>query len=186
MMQMIETTYLHIKFRSKSGEWSINLPFVCDKCGVCCKLDDFLAAGPVKVTAEENPELHHRVEMIYKEMGKRWEADAEEYDHYITHTACPFLEDKVCSIYRNRPEGCRRFPNTPFGMLSEDCMALKRFKAQSKALCRGRRADKSFHFTENGVLKSQFTEKQYKKCLDQLKKAGVTEEELTIFAELNK
>jgi len=182
---MNETAYLHIKFKDKSGEWSINLPFVCDKCGVCCKLDDFLTAGPAKVTPQSNPQLHRRITTIYEEMGKRWKANAEEYDHYITHTPCPFLEDKMCSIYQNRPEGCRQFPNTPFGMLSQDCAALERFKAQSAALCRGRRADKSFNFTEDGVLKSQFTEKQYKKCLDQLNKAGITKEELALFAQLN-
>lgn len=182
---MVETVYLHIEFTTKTGEWSINLPFVCNKCGVCCKLDDFLTAGPAKVTQTENPQLHRRLKEIYEEMGKRWEADQEKYDQYITHTACPFLKDKICTIYQYRPDGCRQFPNTPFGMLSEDCAALDRFKKQQYALCRGRAAKKNFHFTEEAIKKSNFTEKQYQNCLAKLQKAGITKEELALFAQLN-
>jgi Fe-S-cluster containining protein len=113
---MVETVYSHLEFKTKTGGWSINLPFVCDKCGVCCKIDDFLTAGPAKVSATKNPQLYHQLKAIYVEMGKRWETNTEEYDQYITHTACPFLKNKMCSIYPYRPDGCRQFPDTPFGM----------------------------------------------------------------------
>jgi Fe-S-cluster containining protein len=182
---MVETVYLHLAFKTKSGEWSINLPFVCDKCGVCCKLDDFLTAGPAKVNPQINPQLHLKVKEIYEEMGKRWEADEAKYDHYITHTLCPFLKDKMCSIYQYRPDGCRQFPNTPFGMLSEDCAALDRFKKQQAALCRGRAAKKTLHFTEEAIKKTKLTEKQYEGCLNKLGKVGITEDELALFRTLN-
>jgi Fe-S-cluster containining protein len=182
---MVETVYLHIEFKTKTGGWSINLPFVCDKCGVCCKIDDFLTAGPAKVNATENPQLHHQLQAIYEEMGKRWETNPEEYDQYITHSPCPFLKDKMCSIYLYRPDGCRQFPNTPFGMLSTDCTALDRFKKQQAALCRGRTSKKSLHFTDKPIKKSKLTMKQYQVCLTKLQKAGITKDELALFAEFN-
>lgn len=183
---MVETTYLHIQFKNKNGGWSVNLPFVCDKCGVCCKIDDFLTAGPAKVSATENPQLYHQLQSIYEEMGKRWETNPEEYDQYITHTPCRFLKDKKCSIYPYRPDGCRQFPNTPFGLLSEDCAALDRFKKQQAALCRGRAAKKTFHFTDKPIKNSELTEKQYQTCITKLQRAGITKDELTFFAQFNR
>ncbi len=182
---MVETVYLHLEFKAKNGAWSINLPFLCDKCGVCCTLDDFLAAGEVKVNPLENPRLHNKLKEIYEEMGKLWEVDEEKYDQYITHTKCPFQKDKICSIYTVRPEGCRKFPNTMFGMLSQDCMALNRFKKQAAALNRGRAAVKKYHFTTEPIERVEFSEKQYQGCIAKLNKAGITEEELKLFESLN-
>jgi Fe-S-cluster containining protein len=183
---MPETVYLHLAFKTKSGESSINLPFVCDKCGICCKIDDFLTAGPAKVNATENLQLYRQLQDIYEEMGRHWETDPEEYDQYITHTPCPFLKDKMCSIYPYRPDGCRQFPNTPFGMLSTDCTALDRFKKQQAALCRGRIIKKALHFTDKPIKNSKLTEKQYQACITKLKKAGITKDESALFAEFNR
>ena len=51
---MVETFYLHLEFIGKNGRWSIDLPFVCNKCGVCCTLDDFLTAGKSKLNHKSN------------------------------------------------------------------------------------------------------------------------------------
>jgi Fe-S-cluster containining protein len=183
---MIDTVYLHLEFQTKSDTWSINLPFVCDQCGVCCKLEDFLNAGPVKLNPAENPQLAAKLKEIYEDTGKRWEADEDEYDHYIASTPCPFVKDKKCTIYPCRPDGCRQFPNTPFGMLSEDCGALDRFKKQTIALCRGRKAEKTYYFTTEPVKQAKHSDKQYKDCEVKLRKAGITKEEYTLFESLNK
>lgn len=182
---MAETVYLHLVFKAKSGEWSINLPFVCDKCGACCTLDDFLTAGPAKVDPKENPQLAQKLKELYEEMGKRWETDEAKYDEYITHTKCPFQKDKLCTIYPHRPDGCRQFPNTPFGMLSTDCAALDRFRKQQSTLSRGRAVKKTLAFTKDGIKTSSFSEKQYQTCIAKLRKAGITEEEMALFRALN-
>ncbi len=184
-MPMVETCYAHLAFKSKSGEWSINLPFLCTKCGVCCTLDDFLTAGKVKINPLENPQLNARLKELYDDLGKRWEADEAKYDRFITQTPCPFLTDKTCSIYEVRPEGCRQFPNTPFGMQTQECEALTSFKKQCASLCRGRTAKKSYHFTSEPTKHSKLSEKQYQKCVTKLYKAGITEEELALFKTLN-
>jgi Fe-S-cluster containining protein len=183
---MIDTVYLHLEFQTKSGNWSVNLPFVCDQCGVCCKLEDFLTAGPAKVNPAENPQLATKLKEIYESTGKRWETDEDEYDHYIASTQCPFVKDKKCTIYPYRPDGCRQFPNTPFGMLSEDCGALQRFKKQAIELCRGRRAKKMYYSTTQPIQEAKCSSKQYNDCRVKLRKAGATEEEYSLFLSLNK
>ena len=182
---MVDTCYLHLEFKTKNTSWSTNLPFVCDKCGVCCTLDDFLTAGEVKISPLDNPRLQTKLKEIYEEMGRRWEVDQAKYDQYIMHTPCPFVKDKTCSIYEVRPEGCRAFPNTLFGFQTQDCMALNRFKKQAIALCRGRAAKKTYHFTKDPIKPSKLTEERYQECVAKLRKVGITEDELALFNTLN-
>ncbi len=185
-MLMVDTFYIHLKFNGKNGGWSINLPFLCNQCGVCCTLDDFLTAGEVKINSLENPKLHAKIRAIYDEIGKIWEDNEEKYDHFITQTQCPFLSNKTCSIYDVRPDGCRQFPNTKFGMLTEDCEALTRFKKQCSALKRGRITKGSYHFTTKEPIKRvRFTDKEYESCVLKLRKAGVTTDELSLFNQVN-
>jgi Fe-S-cluster containining protein len=184
-MLMLDTCYLHLEFKTRSGDWSINLPFLCTKCGVCCTLNDFLTAGPVKTKPQEHPEIHAKLKALYDELGELFGKSEDKYDEHIIHTTCPFVKNKICSIYEIRPEGCRQFPNTPFGMLSEDCEALDRFKTQYIALKRGRKTKEIFQSTLESIKPTKFTQEQYQKCLSQLEKAGITDSELRLFQILN-
>jgi len=183
---MIDTVYAHIQLIGRGGLWSINLPFVCTKCGVCCILDDFLTAGPVKVKPGECPEVENKLQKIYDYLEKLIEEGEDKYDGYVMHTPCPFVREKMCTIYSIRPDGCRQFPNTPFGMLSEDCEALDRFKRQIKILKWGRGSKVTFHFTTELVKESKITSQQYDNCLTKLRKAGITNEELALLQVLNR
>lgn len=190
---MIDTFYLHLEFKNKNGGWSINLPFLCSKCGVCCVLEDFLTAGEITAKPQAHPEVHAKNKALFAELGRMWEADQAQYDQYIAHTPCPFLINNACSIYEVRPEGCRLFPNTTFGMLTKDCGTLTRFKKQSAALKRGRTAKETYLFVGNSerstkcdVIKaSKFTEKQYQTCIAKLRQAGITDDELNLFNYFN-
>ncbi len=183
---MIDTVYAHIHFIGGKGFWSINLPFVCTKCGVCCILDDFLTAGPVKARPGENPEIENELLAIYDYLEKLLEGGEDKYDNYVLHTPCPFVKNKICTIYSIRPDGCRQFPNTPFGMLSEDCEALDRFKKQIKILKHGRASKVTLHFTTEPIKESKMSLRQYVNCLAKLRKVGITEEELALLRVLNR
>jgi len=183
---MVDTCYLHLEFKSKSGEWAVNLPFLCTKCGVCCKLDDFLTAGPIKATQKQQPQIHAQLKAIYDMLSELLEKGQEEYDQYVTQTPCPFLKNQLCSIYPFRPEGCRMFPNTAFAMLSEDCEALERFKLQRKTLRRGRSCKETFYSTLEPTKPAKYTQKQYQKCLEKLMQTDTTKEELALFEALNR
>jgi Fe-S-cluster containining protein len=184
-MLMLDTCYLHLEFKTRSDDWSINLPFLCTKCGVCCTLDDFLTAGPVKAKLQEHIEIHAKLKALYDELGELFEKGEDKYDEYVMHTACPFVKNKICIVYEIRPDGCQQFPNTPFGMLSEDCEALDRFKTQRIVLKRGRNTKESFQSTLESIKPAKFTQEQYQKCLSQLEKAGITDSELSLFQTLN-
>lgn len=183
---MVDTVYLHLEFPNKDGGWSINLPFLCTKCGVCCILDDFLTAGPLVAKSGVPPEVAATLKSLYDKLADLIEEGEDQYDNYTLHTPCPFLSNKICSIYEIRPEGCRRFPNTLFGMQADHCEALNRFRQQRIALKRGRTAKGSLHFTDTEPHQpSRFTQKQYQTCRAKLRKAGATADELALFELLN-
>ena len=191
---MVDTFYLHLEFKNKKGGWSINLPFLCDKCGVCCTLDDFWTAGEIGGTPQSHPQIHKKVKALFETLGDIWKADEAKYEQYITHNACPFLVNKSCSVYEIRPEGCRLFPKTAFGMQTQDCESLNRFKKQRAALRKGRAAKETYHFTTKAlelvkcsepIKPAKLTQKQYQACITKLRHAGMTDDELTLFELFN-
>jgi Fe-S-cluster containining protein len=148
-----------------------------------------LTAGEVTAKPQEHLEVHAKMKALSGELGKMFEADEEKYDQHITHTPCPFLVDKSCSIYEIRPDGCRLFPNTAFGMLTQDCGALNRFKKMSSALKKGRRFKEKYYFAGKTLGHSEgiqpiklakFTKKQYQSCINKLRQAGMTDDELAL------
>jgi Fe-S-cluster containining protein len=184
---VIETYYVHLEFQAKSGDWSINLPFLCDKCGVCCTLEDFLTAGEIHGSPETHQKVYAMFKSLTEELGELFDQDEKKYDQYVTRTRCPFQTGNVCSIYEIRPDGCRQFPNTLFGMLSKDCKALDRFKKQRIALKRGRIVKETGHLTViNQIKLAKFSKKQYEICLSKLLQVGITKEETALFNSLNK
>jgi Fe-S-cluster containining protein len=187
---MVETFYLHLEFKNKKGGWSINLPFMCNKCGVCCTLDDFLTAGEITAKPQEHREVHAKVTELFEALGTIFATDEAKYDKYIIQNPCPFLVDKSCSIYEIRPDGCRQFPNTAFGMQTQDCEPLDRFKKMRASLKKGRSFKEKYYFTEKTqgptesselIKHAKFTEKQYQTCINKLRQAGMTNEELALF-----
>jgi Fe-S-cluster containining protein len=192
---MVDTFYLHLEFKNKKGEWSLNLPFLCTKCGNCCRLEDFLSAGEINAKPNEHPEVRSSIKALFEELGRIWEADEAKYDKYIKHNPCPFLVDKSCSIYEIRPEGCRLFPQTAFGMQSLDCEPLNRFKKMRASLKRGKTTTETYHFTEKtlgsakcdeSIQASKLTEKQYQSCIIKLLQVGMTNDELALFNYFNR
>ena len=182
---MLETYYIHLEFQAKAGSWSVNLPFLCDMCGVCCMLEDFLTAGKIHDSPDIDSKVYVKFNALKEALGVLFERDEAEYDRYVASVRCPFQVGSVCSIYSVRPDGCRQFPNTVFGMLSEDCRALDRFKKQRLALKRGRVSKETGHFTVDSLVSASFSEKQYLVCLEKLCRVGITEQELAFFKMLN-
>ena len=187
---MVDTFYLHLEFRDKKGGWSINLPFLCTKCGTCCTLEDFLTAGEINAKPEERPEVHAKIKALFEELGMIWKTNEAKYDDYTMHNPCPFLVNRICSIYDIRPDGCKLFPKTAFGMQTQDCEALTRFKTQCAALIKGWASKETYHITgssqaETAIAKpikpAKFTKKQYQNCIVKLRQAGMTDDEIALF-----
>jgi Fe-S-cluster containining protein len=191
---VVDTFYLHLGFEGKS-KWSINLPFFCTKCGNCCKIEDFLSAGKINANPEEHPEAHAKLRTLFEELGELWKTNEAKYDEHIMNEYCPFLlENKSCSIYEIRPDGCRLFPKTAFGMESQDCEPLTRFGKMRAALKKGRTTKEKYYFigkplpyakSARAIRPARFTEKQYQNCIVKLRKAGMTDNELILFNRFN-
>ena len=98
---MLETFYVHLEFVDKNGGWSIDLPFLCSKCGVCCTLDDFLTAGEITAKPEEHPEVHAKLKDLFEALGVIFEEDEAKYDRYIMHHVLSFSGRKVLFHLRN-------------------------------------------------------------------------------------
>jgi len=184
---MVETFYLHLEFTNKKGAWSVNLPFLCNKCGVCCTLDDFLTAGEVNAKPQEYPEVHAKLKVLFESLGEIFETGEIKYEQYIMQNSCPFLVDKSCSIYEIRPDGCRLFPNTSFGMITKDCEALNRFKRMRSALKKGKITKETYsQGTKDCIKPSRFSGKQFQNCIAKLRQAGITDVELALFKQINR
>ena len=141
-----------------------------------------------------NPKSSAKIKGLFEALGRIFEAGESKYDKYIMQNPCPFLVDKSCSIYEIRPDGCRLFPKTAFGMQTQDCEALNRFKKMRASLKKGRSSKENYYFTgkTRGMEESSelikhvsFTEKQYQTCIDKLRRAGMTDDELTLFSFFN-
>ncbi len=185
---MIDTFYLHLEFTDKGGGWSINLPFLCTKCGTCCTLDDFLTAGEINAKPQEQPQVHAKIKALTEKLGRMWEANEAKYDEYTIHTPCPFLDNHTCSIYQIRPDGCRLFPKTAFGMQTEDCEALTRFKKQRSALKKCKVSEETYYFVGAGsehIKSAKLTKKHYQACIAKLRQSGITNDELALFSIFN-
>jgi Fe-S-cluster containining protein len=192
---LIDTFYLHIDFTSKKGEWSINLPFLCTKCGNCCRLEDFLSAGEINAKPEEHLEIRSRIRALFDSLGGIFEVDEAKYDQYIMQNSCPFLVDKSCSIYEIRPNGCWLFPKTTFGIQTQDCEPLNRFKKMRTALKKGRPSKENYYFNgktpgltecSEPIKPTEFTKKQHQICINKLRQAGITDDELVLFNYFNR
>jgi Fe-S-cluster containining protein len=191
---MVDTFYLHLEFTNKKGEWSINLPFLCIKCGNCCRLEDFLSAGEINAKPKKHSEVHAKVKALFEALGAIFEADEAKYDEYVMQKLCPFLIDKSCSIYEIRPDGCRLFPKTAFGMQTQDCESLNRFKKMRTVLKKGRPSKENYYFNgktlgqtecNEPIKPAKFTEKQYQTCIVKLRQTGMTDDELALFNYFN-
>ena len=111
---MIDTFYLHLEFKDKKCGWSINLPFLCAKCGVCCTLEDFLTAGEVDAEPEEYPEVHAKIKILFDTLGKMWEADEAKYDEYTQRTPCPFAsQQRLLHLRDSTPAAADASPKLP-------------------------------------------------------------------------
>ncbi|MCL1965888.1 MAG: YkgJ family cysteine cluster protein, partial [Candidatus Bathyarchaeota archaeon] len=102
---MVETFYVHLKFQDRSGDWSINLPFLCNKCGICCTLEDFLNAGEIQGSPESDSGVYAKFKALTVELGRLFERDEKLYEQHIAGARCPFQKGSICSIYAIRPKG---------------------------------------------------------------------------------
>jgi Fe-S-cluster containining protein len=107
--------YERLKIHTKQGSVTINIPFVCQKCGKCCREIGF----PIGWQS-------------FREIARFLKIPMEELLVYIKLNElkpCPFLKNDLCSIYPVRPGGCKLFPLlVEFKDQGIGCPGLKRIR----------------------------------------------------------
>jgi len=78
----------------------------CTACGNCCK---HLHPALTESEIESLSALKSISVELFKK--KYIEEDCIEKEQYFKFIPCIFLDDKICSIYQQRPETCRSYPN---------------------------------------------------------------------------
>jgi Fe-S-cluster containining protein len=77
----------------------------CTKCGNCCK------TLMVNVTAKESEELANFLHLSLEDTKAKYLEEGLQQTFIMKSFPCAFLEGTKCSIYENRFEGCKEFPN---------------------------------------------------------------------------
>lgn len=105
-------------------EYDIVVPFICHKCGNCCR----------KYYPEIDPELLPEIERIINKpidvIQAQLSDDCKAHNSGIP-TDCCFLDpiSNECLIYTIRPDSCRSYPSlTQSGSGDDDCPGQKEYK----------------------------------------------------------
>jgi Fe-S-cluster containining protein len=77
----------------------------CTQCGNCCK------SLMINVTATEAESLANHLHISSESLKKKYLEESMGGEMIISSIPCHFLDEKKCSIYQNRFEGCRDFPH---------------------------------------------------------------------------
>lgn len=169
------------------GKYDVVIPFVCKKCGTCCKI-----VG----TNWTDPDIYlvaKYLEMDVKDFVKTYlgEITNEDWGGYLVYhfdksklAPCSLLKDNKCSIYPVRPIACYLFPiGSDFGGAPIECPAKERVMLLAKKL--GQNVP---HFLTTTL--SQFrefpSEKQWKRVLEKYMKTRPSKEEFELFFKYNK
>lgn len=77
----------------------------CTHCANCC-----VVSGPVLQPVDVE-RLARRLGLPSGEFRERYLCEVEDGDLMLTAQPCPFLENKRCGVYEDRPIDCRSYPH---------------------------------------------------------------------------
>ncbi len=119
VFEMVTRTEYEMEFYGFLSEmWSL-----CTVCGKCCsglKIPLYPHELPIifqSFKSEEELKTHVKKNLY------PFNIQSEYY--LVTHSKCPFLEDKMCRIYTNRPLVCRLFPIRLSAFLDKPVMRFR-------------------------------------------------------------
>lgn len=102
--------------------------FNCLKCGDCCRnIIGSIGNASFGLYLNENEAKYFPQELVVP----LFRSGDHIFAYQLTATDCPMLKDGSCSIYENRPLGCRAFPLKDLGVID---FTTCRYTSQNK-LC---------------------------------------------------
>jgi uncharacterized protein len=93
--------------RTVGGHYAVVAAAIdCCACGNCCKV-----MSP-ELTKRDVRRLAEALHLPEDELIREYLEPGEDRGTYVSkQVPCPFLRDKLCTVYEARPDVCRSFPN---------------------------------------------------------------------------
>jgi len=76
----------------------------CTACGACCR------DNCIQLSSEEQARLAGHLHIPVELFAAQYVSPDEDGEPSLDARPCPFLDDKRCSVYQDRPEACRGYP----------------------------------------------------------------------------
>ena len=173
--------------------YSVNIPFVCQKCGRCCQYGyqaRRLPSEALRHLGYEDSEVGRR-KFIQDYLG-----EIDDEDNFTPYKPCGLLKDNQCIIYPFRPDGCRHYPLlTDFGVDRDrftgkpKCPAYLRLEEIERMLLRSykRYAGWNMAYPDEEIrLKHATSDAQWRRVLKKFLSMKPSKRELELFCILNK
>lgn len=174
---MLENPYIVIECL----EYDVVVPFVCYKCGNCCR--KYYAAIDFELLPEIERIINKPIDAIQAQLSD----DCEAYNSGMP-TDCCFLEpiSNECLIYTIRPEPCRSFPLlTDFGAVGVDCIGHKEYTNIVEKLVKYGKAAKVIKPAYSKKVRS-IPNREWQNILRKLEKAKASKIFIQTFFTMNK
>jgi Fe-S-cluster containining protein len=189
---LFELIIIHPKSEDAFG---VVIPFVCKKpCGKCCTRNVAWSHKDIERTAKFLGYIGNQgiADFIDKYIGSeaKVEKDGVSYKPFYSDSPCLFLtEDKKCSIYPARPEGCTFYPFIDF-CDGDFCPGKSRFDKVLDKITKGypRYWDWGGELETLEYIKKKLHRPdkiRWKKILKKFLSINPTDEELKLFSKLN-
>ena len=116
----------------RTAWWKEGVKFQCQGSGNCCVSRG--GYGYVYLTSADRKRLAAFLKLSVREFTRQYCNKTDGYFHLKEepqHTACRFLKEKRCTIYKARPTQCRTWPFWP------ENMSPKAWSREVAAFCPG-------------------------------------------------
>lgn len=162
-------------------EYDIIVPFICYKCGNCCR--KYYPTIDLELLPEIERIIKKPIDVIQSQLGD----DCEAYNSGMP-TDCCFLDpiSNECLIYTVRPEPCRSYPSlTDFGAVDVDCPGHKEYKNIVEEFVKYGKYAKVLKPTYSKKVRS-IPDREWQNILRKLKKAKASKNFIQKFFMMNK